>query len=467
MIAIALLMVYTLIRCIFFLPTYKIVWMELHYHLYNDWSFVYSSDPALIDNADHLVQHRLLTRHGPVAGLGSLRKLFRWSACRVGRYGAIVVNATACHKELCRLTHLSSPVRLQKYKGQLFDKALLAVAVASISKHAAAAVSKLQSATQADGGFINVASIIKPIYMAETLEVATGCSVPQTMSMEDLIHCATRYFDHASGPNGPTLKAKLLAEVEAHLETAVERSIIGRHLASAGGVDVLRSKPGGLKDLMFMIFGGFTTRVSNALNCLHLLAEAPMRVQDELAEALCALHATSHDTDSYGWRPSDCLLLDAVVRESQRLAPVPSAVRREVPPGGAVLAGHHVSRHHSKLLLVDIYSAHREPKVWGADAGAFRPMRWLELASASGAANLEEPLGLPPGAFMPFGLGLRACPGIKYAQIELRTCVGAVVRAVRFASCTHAPPQIILRGPASGAVDDLTLLCEVRPCREI
>lgn len=124
-------------------------------------------------------------------------------------------------------------------------------------------------------------------------------------------------------------------------------------------------------------------------------------------------------------------------------------------------------------VLVSPYLLHRDPRWWGGarDAAAFRPQRWLELASSSSSSgNGGGPLWPaalrdlgPNGAYVPFGAGPRVCIGTGFAMMEAVLVLSALL--VRF---ELAPPPADAQGgpppfPRPAAV--LTLRPEAVPLR--
>jgi cytochrome P450 len=112
-------------------------------------------------------------------------------------------------------------------------------------------------------------------------------------------------------------------------------------------------------------------------------------------------------------RAGDDAMLDAVVHETLRVRPVLTVAPRKlaeplVVDGRPLPAGVHVAP--------CLYLVARHPAVWGADAAAWRPGRWL----VPGAPRPEAP------HWVPFGGGVRRCVGASFALLELR----AVLRAV-------------------------------------
>ncbi|MEU5217339.1 cytochrome P450 [Streptomyces sp. NPDC020807] len=114
-------------------------------------------------------------------------------------------------------------------------------------------------------------------------------------------------------------------------------------------------------------------------------------------------------------------LIEGVVAETLRLYPSGWLLPRqtaadETLDGVPVPAG--------TDLLVCPYLTHRDPQVW-PDPEAFVPERF----------PAEEPL--PPGAYLPFGIGPRACLGTRFAMREMDVLLGALLP--RFAIESTAP----------------------------
>lgn len=178
-----------------------------------------------------------------------------------------------------------------------------------------------------------------------------------------------------------------------------------------------------------------------------LHAEEPMsdtQVRDEVMTLLLAGHETTASALTWAWwlldahparedwlhaeldqLPGDPGYDDldrlprthAVVAEAMRLYPPSWLIgRRTLVPleldGWTVPAG--------SLCAASQWVLHRDPRFW-SDAPAFDPKRWLDPA---GGFDLAAP-GVPRGAYLPFGLGSRACAGQSFAWAE-----GALVLAI-------------------------------------
>ena len=118
-------------------------------------------------------------------------------------------------------------------------------------------------------------------------------------------------------------------------------------------------------------------------------------------------------------RAGDPAYLDAVVKEVLRVRPALTiAPRRLLEPvrigGRSLPAGIQVA--------ACLWLALRRNDLW-PDAAAFRPERWLEGAAPN------------PMSWIPFGGGVRRCPGHEFAEMEMREVLRAAadltIRPVR------------------------------------
>lgn len=87
-------------------------------------------------------------------------------------------------------------------------------------------------------------------------------------------------------------------------------------------------------------------------------------------------------------------------------------------PRGVSYGGHRFPP--GTVLSVPSFTVHHDEAVWGADAGAFRPDRWLD-------ATPRQRMG-----FNPFSYGPRACVGQNVALMELALIVGTAFRRYDF-----------------------------------
>ncbi len=159
------------------------------------------------------------------------------------------------------------------------------------------------------------------------------------------------------------------------------------------------------------LYGASFETTANALAwTLFLIAQHPAcaaQLHDEVSRGLCE------------WPPDDetldaLPLLDAVIRESMRLAPpVPMTFRTVTHP--IELAGVQL-RKRDKVVLSH-YLSHRDPHIF-ADPGRFDPSRWFKLRP-------------DPYQYMPFSVGARLCIGAAFAMAELKLVVARVMQRFR------------------------------------
>lgn len=99
--------------------------------------------------------------------------------------------------------------------------------------------------------------------------------------------------------------------------------------------------------------------------------------------------------------------LSACLKEALRLAP-PGALTIRQASTDLVLHGLTIPK--GTALHCAVYTAHRDPAAWGADAEAFNPDRWV-----------DPQRGPPPDAFFAFGGGSLMCAGQRFALQEAKT----------------------------------------------
>ncbi|OTA56064.1 putative cytochrome P450 [Hypoxylon sp. EC38] len=115
--------------------------------------------------------------------------------------------------------------------------------------------------------------------------------------------------------------------------------------------------------------------------------------------------------------------LQAVIKESLRIQPaVGTPLWREVPKGGAVVCSQFFPE--GANIGVNVWVAHHNQEVFGADADEFRPDRWLNAAPSQ--------LGIMEQTLSPFGFGSRTCIGKNISLLEINKVIPALVRGFDF-----------------------------------
>ena len=124
--------------------------------------------------------------------------------------------------------------------------------------------------------------------------------------------------------------------------------------------------------------------------------------------------------------------LDAVVREAIRYLPgVSLGLERYVPAGGQRLRSRAGGSPDSAvpqgtILALNPYIINRNREVWGADAHAFRPERWLRGKDESEQAFAQR-LRAMNDADLSFGAGSRMCVGKHMGLMQVYKVVATLV----------------------------------------
>ncbi|XP_046994071.1 cytochrome P450 4C1-like [Schistocerca americana] len=160
------------------------------------------------------------------------------------------------------------------------------------------------------------------------------------------------------------------------------------------------------------------TTLGNALVLLGLhpeWQEAVWKEVDDVFRRGGAYLRTSTENDLSKFK-----IMDAVLKETLRLYPAipnpPVSTEEDIQLEGT---GYVIPR--DSLVLVSLILLHRRPDNF-PDPDKFDPGRFLEGGSAR---------SLPPGSYLPFGAGSRKCVGGRYAFLEMKTVLAAVLRRFR------------------------------------
>ncbi|MFJ6982913.1 MULTISPECIES: cytochrome P450 [unclassified Streptomyces] len=164
--------------------------------------------------------------------------------------------------------------------------------------------------------------------------------------------------------------------------------------------------------ITFLVAGHETT--SGALSfALHYLARHP----DVAARARAEVERVWGGTAVPGYdQVARLRYTRRVLDEALRLWPTAPAFAREARKD-TVLAGEHPMRPGAWALVLTSM-LHRDPEVWGPDAGRFDPDRFAPDAVRARAAH----------TFKPFGTGARACIGRQFALHEATLVLGLLLR---------------------------------------
>jgi cytochrome P450 len=114
------------------------------------------------------------------------------------------------------------------------------------------------------------------------------------------------------------------------------------------------------------------------------------------------------------------------------------------------------------MVYVSAQSMHLDRAIWGPDALAFNPARWLDAGG--------ELITPTKGTFLPWSGGPRVCPGMKFSQVEFAAVFATLFRSARCEPLrqgaeTELAAQARLEGIMAESISKLTM--QVRDPAEV
>lgn len=186
----------------------------------------------------------------------------------------------------------------------------------------------------------------------------------------------------------------------------------------------------------FLLAGHETT--SNTLTwALYLLSQHPdveRALRQELSSVLGTRLPTGSDVDQLR-------LASQIIKEAMRLYPPAYALARRAVRDTQI-GPYNVPRRSE--VVIWIYFTHRDARYF-PEPEQFRPERFEPEAEAS----------RPRHAYLPFGLGPRACIGRSFAQVEATILLASLLQRFTFRYDAKKPPRMRARitlTPAGGLV---------------
>lgn len=169
-----------------------------------------------------------------------------------------------------------------------------------------------------------------------------------------------------------------------------------------------------LDELLTFVAAGHETTAHGLAWMTYLLSQHPEareRMEAEVDEVLGDDMPTAEDCDRLPWTT-------ACFQEAMRLYPPVWHVQR-VAIEDDVVGGYRIDA--GTLMMVSIWSTHRDPKVWENPAG-FDPRRWLG----------DAPKERPRFSYLPFGGGRRVCVGQGFAMMNATILAAMIAQRFRF-----------------------------------
>ena len=196
------------------------------------------------------------------------------------------------------------------------------------------------------------------------------------------------------------------------------RDMLDRFKRHKDGVEVMSDKEL-LSHAASNVFAGSDTTAISLRSMFYYLCKNTTAYRNLVAEI--------DDTENQG-KLSDPITfaesnqmpyLQATMKEAMRMHPaVGLLLERVVPEGGVTIAGKHLPP--GTIVGANPWVVARDKIVYGEDANAFRPERWLEADAAS--------LKLMDRNYLAFGAGARTCLGKNISLMEMSKLVPQILR---------------------------------------
>ncbi|KKY26578.1 putative cytochrome p450 [Diplodia seriata] len=184
--------------------------------------------------------------------------------------------------------------------------------------------------------------------------------------------------------------------------------------------------------LLQLAAGSDTTATAVRATLLHLLTTpgALFKLREEIDAGIREGRISSPITNA---EARELSYLQAVIKEGLRMQPpFIGLLAKEVPPQGEVIKGKFVPG--GTKIGHSIYAAERSEEVFGKDADAFRPERWLEEPDEKKLRLMEDTQQLV------FGYGRWGCLGKSIALVELNKVFVELLRMFDFALVNPGKP---------------------------
>lgn len=175
-----------------------------------------------------------------------------------------------------------------------------------------------------------------------------------------------------------------------------------------------------------LAFAGSDTTAAALSAIFYYLLKTPQSYDKLLAELDAAAadgRILSDPASLITWEQSQSLVyLNAVVKEAMRIhPPVGNILERVTPPEGAKILGTWYPG--GTIVGCNAWVIHQRREIFGEDAAAFRPERWIE-----GNGVDHERIKLMNSYFFAFGVGSRTCLGRHISLLEISKAVPVWLR---------------------------------------
>ena len=195
-----------------------------------------------------------------------------------------------------------------------------------------------------------------------------------------------------------------------------------------------------IDELVTLLLAGHETTSIGMTWALYWLERTPGAARRTLDE----LRPLGRDPDTAA--VASLPWLDAVCKESLRLHPIASRVTRQVLDTPFELGPWTIPV--GLAVGVSITAIHERADLYAAP-GEFRPGRFLERRYGA-------------HEYLPFGGGIRRCPGSGFADVEMRVVLACVLQRFRIRAASAAPARPVRRSVTMAPKGDVPMWLERR-----
>ncbi|CAL1373273.1 unnamed protein product [Linum trigynum] len=264
----------------------------------------------------------------------------------------------------------------------------------------------------------------------------------------------------------PTKANTRMKQVHKEIQELMEGIINKREKAMRMGMDVVtnndllgvlmesNNKEGNMtveeviEECKLFYLAGQETTSSLLVWTMILLSKYPAW-QESARQEVLHVFGTKHDIDSSTLDSSSLsqlktmtMILNEVLRLYPPVTQLIRIIERDTELGDFIL-------HAGTQVALPSILIHKDPEIWGKDAGEFNPERFSDGVSKATKNHNQQ------GAyFFPFGGGPRICIGQSFALMEAKMALAIILKRFSFElspSYVHAPSAAVTLRPQFGA----------------
>ncbi|KAK3222802.1 hypothetical protein Dsin_009827 [Dipteronia sinensis] len=184
--------------------------------------------------------------------------------------------------------------------------------------------------------------------------------------------------------------------------------------------------------------GGHETTTS-LLTWTILLLAIHTDWQEKLRKELLELFGKQNpQPDSIGRMKTMSMVVNETLRLYSPVVQIMRRINREVRLGNLTLPV-------NMEAYIPTIAVHHNPDIWGEDVHLFKPERFSQGVAKATNNNTA--------AFLPFGLGPRACVGLNFAVTEAKIALSMILQRYKFnlsPNYVHSPIQLLTICPQHG-----------------